>query len=83
MRPAMSRMFAAAVLTMTVLVLPMGAEAGSGTSSASATRRVAADVLKKDCTRINGRMGYYGNPWCTPAEQDRWDRYEARRFIAR
>lgn len=34
----------------------------------------------KDCTRINGRWGYYGNPWCSPAEQLRWDRAEARRF---
>ena len=28
----------------------------------------------KDCTRLNGRYGYYGNPWCTKAEQERWDR---------
>ncbi len=28
----------------------------------------------KDCTRINGRWGYYGNPWCTKAEQQQWDR---------
>ncbi len=33
----------------------------------------------KDCTRINGRWGYYGNPWCSPREQDAWDRFEARR----
>ena len=33
----------------------------------------------KDCTRINGRMGYYANPWCTPAEQARWDRWDSRR----
>lgn len=33
----------------------------------------------KDCTRINGRYGYYGNPWCTRAEQIRWDRWTARR----
>jgi hypothetical protein len=33
----------------------------------------------KDCTRFNGRSGYYGNPWCTEAEQLRWDRWEARR----
>ena len=32
----------------------------------------------KDCTRLNGRYGYYGNPWCTPAEQDRWDRATSR-----
>jgi hypothetical protein len=34
----------------------------------------------KDCTRINGRWGYYGNPWCTPAEQLAWDRAEAHRL---
>lgn len=34
----------------------------------------------KDCTRLNGRFGYYGNPWCTPAEQNAWDRAEARRL---
>ena len=32
----------------------------------------------KDCTRINGRWGYYGNPWCTKAEQDAWDRATSR-----
>ena len=36
----------------------------------------------KDCTRFNGRWGYYGNPWCTPAEQRAFDRWEAH-FIAR
>jgi hypothetical protein len=34
----------------------------------------------KDCTRLNGRWGYYGNPWCTPAEQLAFDRAEARRL---
>jgi hypothetical protein len=34
----------------------------------------------KDCTRVNGRWGYYGNLWCTPAEQQAWDRAEARRL---
>jgi hypothetical protein len=33
----------------------------------------------KDCTRFNGRSGYYGNPWCTPQEQARWDRWSAER----
>ena len=31
----------------------------------------------KDCTKLNGRNGYYGNPWCTEAEQRQWDRYDA------
>jgi hypothetical protein len=34
----------------------------------------------KDCTRINGRYGYYGNPWCTRAEQDAFDRWQANRL---
>lgn len=33
----------------------------------------------KDCTRINGRYGYHGNPWCNQAEQLRWNRWTARR----
>ncbi len=37
----------------------------------------------KDCTRLNGRYGYYGNPWCTPAEQKRWDRWQAGRARGR
>ncbi len=37
-----------------------------------------APVLK-DCTRLNGRFGYYGNPWCSPAEQRAWDRATSRR----
>lgn len=32
----------------------------------------------KDCTRLNGRYGYYGNPWCSRSEQLRWDRRTAR-----
>jgi hypothetical protein len=37
------------------------------------------DMPAKDCTRVNGRYGYYGNPWCNRLEQLRWDRWEARR----
>jgi len=33
----------------------------------------------KDCTRVNGRYGYYGNSWCNRLEQHRWDRWNARR----
>lgn len=38
-----------------------------------------APAAIKDCTRLNGRYGYYDNPWCTPAEQQAWDRASARR----
>jgi hypothetical protein len=34
----------------------------------------------KDCTPLNGRFGYYGNPWCSRAEQNAWDRATARRL---
>lgn len=36
----------------------------------------------KDCTRLNGRRGYYGNPWCTPEEQHAFDLWDARRAEA-
>ncbi len=39
-----------------------------------------AQAYLKDCTRFNGRWGYYGNPWCSPREQYLWDRWEARRL---
>jgi len=58
--------------TAAALSVPAGAE---GYRVYKATREQPV----KDCTRFNGRWGYYGNPWCTPAEQDRWDRWDARR----
>jgi hypothetical protein len=27
-------------------------------------KRWHADRIERDCTPINGRYGYYGNPWC-------------------
>ncbi len=64
--------FVAAVFTTVIAsgVAEAGGKAG----------RAYAQVPLKDCTRLNGRWGYYGNPWCTPAEQLRWDRWDARRF---
>jgi hypothetical protein len=56
---------------------PVGAEGWHGGSFSS--RLGARDVRVKDCTRLNGRYGYYGNPWCTPREQARWDRWQATR----
>lgn len=37
-------------------------------------------VPPKDCTRLNGRYGYYGNPWCSWQEQLLWDRWEAEKI---
>jgi hypothetical protein len=53
--------------------------------AASAERRKAARQARleqppKDCTRYNSRYGFYGNIWCTPAEQDRFDRWDAARL---
>ena len=39
-----------------VLMAPTAATAGSGSKNVYAGGR--------DCTPINGRSGYYGNPWC-------------------
>lgn len=41
-----------------------------------------AAVPVKDCTRFNGRWGYYGNPWCTAQEQRAFDLWDARRHRA-
>jgi hypothetical protein len=58
---------------MLLALLPSVAEAkGKSTQSPAATPL-------KDCTRVNGRFGYYGNVWCSPAEQERWDRFDAAR----
>ena len=37
----------------------------------------------KDCTRFNGRSGYYGNFWCSEREQLIWDRYSSGRRSGR
>jgi hypothetical protein len=50
-----------------------------GLAEARKAQRSYAEAPLKDCTRLNGRWGYYGNPWCTKAEQLRWDRWDARR----
>lgn len=42
-------------------------------------KKTVREAPPKDCTRFNGRIGYYGNPWCTPAEQARWDKWSAQR----
>jgi hypothetical protein len=65
--------FASFILTLTVgLSLPADAR--------NRGARNWAPPPLKDCTRLNGRYGYYGNPWCTPAEQLAWDRAEAKRI---
>jgi hypothetical protein len=62
-----------AVLLATTVVLAAPADAARRKST-----RTWQPAPMKDCTRINGRWGYYGNPWCTKAEQDAWDRATSR-----
>jgi hypothetical protein len=70
---------AASLASVAAVAFAPQAAADRGTSSAP--RQDAAPL--KDCTRFNGRHGYYGNPWCSPAEQALWDKWEARRFTRR
>lgn len=66
-----------------LLILIVAAAAVYGAPAEAAKKRNAptwqpAPVVK-DCAPFNGRFGYYGNPWCTKAEQDAWDRATSRR----
>ncbi len=69
----------AVVAAAAVLAGPASA-AGYGVER---SRHSVREAPVKDCTRVNGRSGYYGNPWCTAAEQARFDRWEASRFGVR
>ncbi|MCC7253721.1 hypothetical protein [Hyphomicrobium sp.] len=73
---------AACIVLAAACVLSSQAQADGDAPPAPSQAAREAPPLK-DCTRLNGRIGYYGNPWCTPAEQARWDRWEARRFGAK
>jgi hypothetical protein len=75
MRQVFGRRGFGSALLIVALTLP-GAEMASAHGS-RASRASSAPV--KDCTPFNGRWGYYGNPWCTAAEQERWNRWDANR----
>jgi hypothetical protein len=78
--PVASRALAVLVL---LAVAPHGATADAGSDQAPRqTSEAPGSRPAKDCTRINSRFGYYANPWCTPAEQLQWDRWEAKRYRA-
>lgn len=49
------------VLALGLFVLVSGGEASAHKLSAKSQRSA---VAVRDCTPINGRYGYYGNPWC-------------------
>jgi hypothetical protein len=75
------------MLIRTILIclgfsLPLiGALEATSAERRKAARQAATPV--KDCTRLNGRYGYYANPWCDAAEQNRFDRWEAARLRSR
>ena len=56
-----------ALILVAAMAVPAAADPGPG-----ASRTRSAPI--KDCTRFNGRFGYYGNLWCTKREQLIWDR---------
>jgi hypothetical protein len=68
--------------TLTCIGLALATAAALAGPAESGSRKYApaTSVPLKDCTRYNGNWGYYGNPWCTKAEQALWDRAEARRI---
>jgi hypothetical protein len=71
------------VLIRSSLIL-IGAAALAGTAAGGeqlpAPPEVASErVPPKDCTPVNSRYGYYGNIWCTAAEQRAWELWSERR----
>jgi hypothetical protein len=65
-----------------VVAAAAGAASAGDYRGYKATRAEARYAPVKDCTRINGRYGYYGNPWCDAREQARWDRWsDGRRWV--
>ena len=49
------------ILIPSIAVFTLSAE----TPAFAGSKRVkAAHPVERDCTPINGRFGYYGNPWC-------------------
>ncbi|MGE0023626.1 MAG: hypothetical protein AB7S70_08360 [Hyphomicrobium sp.] len=70
-------------LTASALIAAIAAASAPAAAGPSTSRQAAGGPPLKDCTRMNGRVGYYANPWCSPAEQARWDRWDARRFLKR
>lgn len=74
----MTKVIGIALAGLAVVGLAGAAHAGSYDYAYKSQRKIVGEAPLKDCTKFNGRYGYYGNPYCTPAEQARWDRWEAR-----
>jgi len=73
-------MTARILLTCAALAAMAAAPTLAAEGQPSPERQATNEPPPKDCTRYNARAGFYGNPWCTPEEQDRFDRWEARRI---
>ena len=72
------------MLLSLVLMLPLaGAVEAESAHRQKPTRQAGFDRPPKDCTRYNSTNWTYGNDWCTPAEQARWDRWDAARLRAK
>jgi hypothetical protein len=80
----MHRIFRVGSIVLASAVL-LAAAAASAEAHRAYKRGYVRDYVHeapvKDCTRLNGRDGYYGNPWCSPQEQARFDRWEASRLV--
>lgn len=64
-------------LSLILAAVATATAAHAGAARPSQTR--AGPIAQpKECPRLNSRFGYYGNPWCTEAEQRAWDIWEAR-----
>ena len=74
------------MLIRTILIclgfsLPLfGALEATSAEQRKPARQARLEQPPKDCTRLNGRYGYYANPWCNAAEQNRFDRWDAARL---
>jgi hypothetical protein len=71
-------MMARCLLLLAMIAAIAATASAGGERRQKGTRFDARQPPVKDCTRLNGRFGYYGNPWCTATEQARWDRWSAR-----
>ena len=69
--------FAAAVATAFLMMLPSSA----GAKPKALTTMPAS--AQPDCTPINGRYGYYGNPWCDARQLENAARRERREAARR
>ncbi len=67
------------ILSICVIAATGAAVAVPASAEGYRVYKASRDAPIKDCTRLNGRFGYYGNPWCTPAEQARWDRWSSQK----